>query len=113
MGSLLEQVEEKQQELDPAPPAKKVARKKELPPAEAFKYDQPLLRLPKVRLIKRAREGCWYEHNSFQMECKRGTFPQECAAPKQSVVGGEVKEGAKRERAKRIKGGRVKDKGGM
>ena len=52
MGSLLEQVEEKEQELDPAPPAKKVARKKELPPAETFKYDQPLLCLPKVRLIK-------------------------------------------------------------
>ena len=100
MGSLLEQVEEKEQEPDPAPQAKKEARKKELPPAEAFKYDQPLLSLPKIRLIKPAMEWFRYAHKFFQMERKHDPFPQERAAAKQSVVGGEVEVGAKKERAK-------------
>ena len=39
------------------------------------------------------------------MERKQDPFPQERAAAKQSVVGGEVEEGAKKERAKRIKAG--------
>ena len=37
------------------------------------------------------------------MERKQDPFPQERAAAKQSVVGGEVGEGTKKERAKRIK----------
>ena len=44
MMSLVEQLEEgkePEKELERAP-AKKVCRRKELPPPEAFKYDQPL-----------------------------------------------------------------------
>ena len=62
--------------LEPVPP-KIVKRRKEMPPPEAFKYDQPLVRLPSTPYIRRSREWFRIEHPFYHMERKHDPFPAE------------------------------------
>ena len=105
--SLIDQLEahkEPEKELKRAP-AKKVCRSKELPPPEAFKFDQPLIRLPKIPYIQRAREWFRLEHPFYHMERKHDPFSAERLAINAGKQPGEEEEKEAKKRAKPVKAG--------
>ena len=105
--SLVEQLEEGKQpekELERAP-AKKVCRRKELPPPEAFKFEQPLIQLPKTRYILRTRDWFRFEHPFYHMERKHDPFPAERAAKNAAKQRDEEEEKEAKKRAKPVKAG--------
>ena len=91
-------------ELEPAP-AKKAARK-EMPPPKAFRFDQPLIRLPNVRYIRRSREWFRFENPLYHMERKHDPFLAERLELKAAKQSGKVEEKEEKKRAKPVKAGK-------
>ena len=90
--------------LEPAAP-KKVKRRKEMPLPEAFKFEQPLVRLPTTPYIRRSREWFRIEHPFYHMERKHDPFPAERVLLKSGKEAGVEEEKAKKPRAKPVKAG--------
>ena len=106
-SSLIDQMQEEKLPDPPQEPVapKTVKRRKEMPPPEAFKHDQPLVRLPTTPYIRRSREWFRIEHPFFHMERKHDPFPAERVLLKSGKEAGVEEEKAKKPRAQPIKAG--------